>query len=75
MDGSTYPVVGTRPRMQGARALAVGLILVATLALSFTIGRLTARSDDGSPTVPGTTQVLPDLADSPPQHDGVVKQG
>lgn len=75
MDGSTYPVVGPRPGLQGARALVVALILAGTFAASFAMGRLTAGWDDGNPTAPGTPQVAPYVAYDPPHGDGVVKQG
>ena len=76
MDGSAHSVVvAPRPKMQSARALILSLIVVATLVASFTVGRLTALSDDGSPAGPGSSQVVRDDAGGPPRHEGDVKRG
>ena len=59
MDGSAHSVVvAPGPKMQNARSLIIGLIVVATLLASFTVGRLTARSDDGIPAGPGSSQLV-----------------
>lgn len=76
MDGSAHSVVvAPGPKMQNARALIIGLIVVATLFASFTVGRLTARSDDGTPAGPGSSQVVVNDAGGPPLRDGNVKRG
>ncbi len=76
MDGSSHSVVvAPVPKMQNARALIIGLIVVATLLASFTVGRLTARSDDGTPAGSGSSQVVVNDAGGPPLRDGNVKRG
>ncbi|MGH2539385.1 MAG: hypothetical protein ACRDGK_02570 [Actinomycetota bacterium] len=76
MDGSTHAVVvATRPKMLGARALILAVIVVATLVASFAMGRLTARPDDGNPPSTGTSQVVPEARGGPPHHGGDVKRG
>jgi hypothetical protein len=75
MDGSTHSVVfAPRPRLQGARALIIALIVVAIVVASFAFGRLSARSDDVDPTDTGTSQVVGDDS-GPPLRDGDVKRG
>jgi hypothetical protein len=74
MDGSTHSVViASRPRLHGARALIIALIVV-TVVASFSFGRLSARSDDVGPTETGTSQVVGD-GSGPPLRDGDVKRG
>ncbi|HWC69722.1 MAG TPA: hypothetical protein VG993_01035 [Actinomycetota bacterium] len=75
MDGSTHSVViASRPRLHGARALIIALIVVTTVVASFSFGRLSARSDDVGPTETGTSQVVGD-GSGPPLRDGDVKRG
>ncbi len=76
MDGSAHSVVvAPGPKMQNARALIIGLIVVATLLAGFTIGRLTARSDDRIPAGPGSSELVVNDAGGPPLRDGNVKRG
>jgi hypothetical protein len=76
MDGSAHSVVvAPGPKMQTARPLIIGLIVIATLLASFMVGRLTARSGDGVPAGPGSSQVVVNDAGGPPLRDGDVKRG
>lgn len=76
MRGEAVPQ-GRRSDLDGARAVAIAVALVATLTAGFAAGRLTV-SDVGSAEAPpaaDTISVHPDLADGPPQRDGSVKVG